>query len=79
MILTWGKIAAFGSLLTLVAVAPYLLGMGSLLSNAGLQSAGIEGTHRVMNLAVGAVKALVPLTIGGALLFAFFQFAEEMA
>lgn len=79
MTVPWGKIAAFGSLLTLAGVAPYLLGMGNLLSNASIQSADIGGTYRMMNLAVGAVRALVPLTLGGALLFALFEFAEGIA
>lgn len=79
MTIPWGKIAACGSLLTVLVVAPYLLGMGSMLSNANIQSADIEGTYRMMNLAVGALKALVPLTLGGVLVFMFFQFTEEMA
>jgi hypothetical protein len=79
MTVPWGKIAAFGSLLTVLAAAPFLLGMGSLLSDTSIQSADIEGTYRMMNLAVGAIKALVPLTFGGVLVFAFFQFAGEMA
>ena len=79
MTVPWVKIAAFGSLLTVLAVAPFLLGMGSMLSNASIQSADIEGTYRMMNLAVGAFKTLVPLTVGGVLVFAFFQFAGEMA
>lgn len=79
MTVPWGKVAAFGSLLTVLAVAPFLLGMGSMLSNTSIQSADIEGTYRMMNLAVGALKALVPLTVGGVLVFAFFQFAGEMA
>jgi hypothetical protein len=79
MTVPWGKIAAFGSLLTLVAVAPYLLGMGSILSNASIQTADIEGTYRIMNLAVGAVKAIIPLTVVGAFVFIFFQFSEAQA
>ncbi|GAB3422929.1 hypothetical protein GCM10027435_28180 [Haloparvum alkalitolerans] len=72
MTVHWGKIAAFGSLLTVLAVAPFLLEMGSILSNASIQSEDIESTYRMMNLAVGALKALVPLTLGGVLVFAFF-------
>ncbi|QPV64495.1 hypothetical protein I7X12_07755 [Halosimplex litoreum] len=79
MTVPWGKIATFGSLLTVLAVAPVLLGVGSMLSSVSIQSADIEGTYRMMNLAVGALKALVPLTIGGVILFAFFEFAGEMA
>lgn len=79
MTIPWGKIAAFGSLLTLVAVAPYLLGMESILSNASIQTADIEGTYRMMDLAVGAVKAMIPLTVVGAFVFLFFQFAEAQA
>lgn len=79
MTFPWGKIAAFGSLLTVLAVAPFLLGMGSMLSNLSIQSADTESAYRMMNLAVGALKTLVPLTLGGVLAFAFFQFAGEMA
>ena len=78
MTVPWGKIAAFGSLLTVLAVAPFLLGMGSMLSNASIQSADIEDTYRMMYLTVGTLKALIPLTLGGVLVFAFFQFAGEM-
>lgn len=79
MTIPWGKIAAFGSLLTVLAAAPFLLGMESMLSNTSIQSADIEELYQMMNLAAGALKALVPLTLGGILVFAFFQFAGEMA
>ncbi|WP_153952813.1 hypothetical protein [Halosegnis longus] len=79
MTVSWIKITAFGSLLTILAAAPFLLGMGSVLSNASVQGADVEGVYRVMNLAVGALKTLVPLTAVGALVLAFFQFAGGMA
>ena len=44
-----------------------------------IQCADIGDTYRMINLAAGALKALVPLTLGGVLVFPFFQFTGEMA
>jgi len=75
----WAYIAAFGSILTFIAVAPYLFGMVSITSSMSIQNASVEMVEQVVYLFAGLVLALVPLSVGGALLFAFFEFAEEMA
>ena len=75
----WAYIAAFGSGLTFFAVAPYLFGMMSITSSMGMGNANVEMVEQVIYLFAGGVMALVPLSIGGAFVFAFFQFAEEMA
>lgn len=79
MTIPWGKIAAFGSILTFIAVAPYLFGMMSITSSMSMQNADVAMVEQVVYLFGGAVKAMVPLTILGALVFAFFQFAEAQA
>jgi hypothetical protein len=43
-----------------------------------MQSSNVELVEQVVYLFAGALVALVPLSIGGVLLFAFFEFAEEM-
>jgi hypothetical protein len=75
----WAYIAAFGSLLTFLAVAPFLFGMVSISSSMSMQNADLAMINQLVYLFAGAVKALVPLTIGGAFLFAFFQFAGARA
>ena len=79
MTVPWGKIAAFGSLLTVLAVAPFLLGMVSITSSMSIQNADVAMVEQLVYLFAGAVKAMVPLTVVGAFVFVFFQFAGEMA
>ena len=79
MTVPWGKIAAFGSLLTFLAVAPYLFGMVSITSSMSMQNADVAMIEQVVYLFAGAVKAMVPLTVVGAFVFVFFKFAGEMA
>jgi hypothetical protein len=79
MTVPWGKIAAVGSILTFLAVAPYLFGMVSITSNISMQNADVAMFEQMVYLFAGAVKAMVPLTIGGTFVFGFFQFAEGMA
>ncbi|WP_153552447.1 hypothetical protein [Halomicrobium sp. LC1Hm] len=79
MTIPWGKIAAFGSLLTLLAVAPYLFGMVSITSSMSMQNADVAMLEQAVYLFAGAVKAMVPLTVVGAFVFVFFKFAGEMA
>jgi hypothetical protein len=79
MTVPWGKIATIGSVLTLLAVAPYLFGMVSITSNMSMQNADVVMVEQMVYLFAGAVKAMVPLTIGGAFVFVFFQFAESQA
>jgi len=79
MTVPWGKIAAFGSLLTFLAVAPYLFGMVSITSSMSMQNADVAMVEQMVYLFAGAVKAMAPLTVMGALVFVFFQFAGEMA
>jgi hypothetical protein len=75
----WGKIAAFGSVLTFIAVSPYLSGIIRITSRISMQSADVTMVEQLVYLFRGVVKAIVPLTVGGALLFVFFQFAGDMA
>jgi hypothetical protein len=75
----WAYIAAFGSLLTFLAVAPYLFGMIGITSSMSMQNADMAMVEQLVYLFAGAVKALVPLTIGGGFLFAFFQIARTRA
>jgi hypothetical protein len=79
MTVPWGKIAAFGSLLTLLAVAPYLFGMVSITSSMSMQNADMAMLEQVVYLFAGAIKTMVPLTVVGAFVFVFFNFAGEMA
>lgn len=79
MIVSWRKIAAFGSLLTFLAVAPYLFGMIGITSSMSMQNADVAMVEQLVYLFAGAVKAMVPLTVVGAFVFVFFQFAGEMA
>jgi len=79
MTVPWGKIAAFGSLFTFLAVAPYLFGMVSITSSMSMQNADVAMVEQLVYLFAGAVKAMVPLTVVGAFVFVFFQFAGEMA
>lgn len=79
MTLPWGKIAALGSLLTFLAVAPYLFGMVGITSSMGMQNTDVAMVEQVVYLFAGAVKAMVPLTVLGVLVFVFFQFAESQA
>lgn len=79
MTVPWGKIAAVGSILTFLAVAPYLFGMVSITSKISMQNADVAMFEQMVYLFAGAVKAMVPLTIGGAFVFGSFQFAEGMA
>lgn len=79
MTVPWGKIAAFGSLLTFLAVAPFLFGMINITSSMSMQNADVVMVEQVVYLFAGAVKAMVPLTVVGAVVFIFFQFAGEMA
>jgi hypothetical protein len=79
MTVPWGKIAAFGSLLTLLAVAPYLFGMVSITSSMSMQNVDVAMLEQVVYLFAGAIKAIVPLTVVGAFVFVFFNFAGEMA
>lgn len=44
-----------------------------------MQSADVTMVEQLVYLFRGVVKAIVPLTVGGALLFVFFQFAGDMA
>lgn len=79
MTVPWGKIAAVGSLLTFLVVAPYLFGMVSITSSMSMQNADVAMVEQLVYLFVGAVKVMVPLTVVGAFVFVFFQFAEAQA
>jgi len=75
----WAYIATLGSVIIFLAVAPFLFGMTGLMLNTSMETADVAMLEQAVRLFVGAVLALVPLSVGGAVLFAFFQFAEEMA
>jgi hypothetical protein len=75
----WAYIATLGSVITFLAVAPYLFGMTGLMLNTSMETADVAMLEQAVRLFVGAVLALVPLSFGGAVLFAFFQIAEEIA
>lgn len=75
----WGHMVNIRSILTVLAVAPFLLGMIVLAFNLSLQTAEPALVEQAVRLSVKAILALVPLTLGSMLLYAFFQFAEEMA
>ena len=79
MTIAWGKIAAFGSLLTFLCVAPFLFGIINITSSMSMQNADVVMVEQVVYLFAGAVKAMVPLTVVGAIVFISFQFAGEMA
>ncbi|WP_148263640.1 hypothetical protein [Halopiger xanaduensis] len=75
----WKPIAALGDILTILAVAPFILGMGWLLITTDVGTASPEMVEQAVRLGVGAMMALVPLSAGGVFLFAFFEFAEAQA
>ena len=75
----WAYIAALGSLLTLLAVLPFLMGMAGIALNLNMETASPEMIEHSIRLLLGAVMAIVPLSAGGVALFVVFQFAEEMA
>lgn len=52
--------------------------MAGMALNTSMETADVVILDQAVRLFVGAVLALVPLSLGGAVLFAFFQFAEEM-
>jgi len=79
MTIAWGKIAAFGSLLTFLGVAPFLFGIINITSSMSMQNADVVMVEQVVYLFAGAVKAMVPLTVVGAIVFIPFQSAGEMA
>jgi len=63
MTVPWGKIAAVGSTLTFLAVAPYLFGMVSITSSMSMQNADVAMVEQMVYLFAGAVKAMAPLTV----------------
>ena len=75
----WTGVSDIGDLLTLISVAPILLGMGFLVLKAGLFGANSTMLEQSVNLMVRGLLALVPLSVGGVFLYVFFQFADEMA
>jgi len=75
----WAGVSDIGDLLTLISVAPILLGMGFLVLKAGLFGANPTMLEQSVNLMVRGLLALVPLSVGGVFLYVFFQFADEMA
>lgn len=75
----WAEISEVGEFLTLVAVAPFMLGMGILALKAGLFGSDSAMLKQSVELFVGGLLAIVPLSLGGIIMFMFFQFAEEMA
>lgn len=75
----WAYIAAVGSVLTFLTVAPYLFGMVGLTMNMSIETADPAMLERAVRLMVGAIMALVPLSVGGIALFALFESAEAQA
>lgn len=77
MTVPWAKIAAIGVILSILTVSPFILkGLSHLPT---LATAGIEDVTLGAYLFAGGVKALVPVTIGGALLLIFFKVAADKA
>lgn len=62
----WRYVALACSILTLIALSPYLIGLIGVTVN--LQSADVSTLERVVYLFVGMILALVPLSIGGVIL-----------
>lgn len=75
----WDTIAAAGSVLTILAVAPFLLGMVGLALNFNMQTANLEMLAQVVNLFTTALLAMVPISFVGVIVVVFFQLSEEMA
>lgn len=75
----WAYIVSFGSIITFLGVAPYLFGMMRLTFSISMETADVAVVEQAVHLFVGAVLALIPLSIGGTFLFAVFEYAEEMA
>jgi len=75
----WAEISDIGDLLTLIAVSPFMLGMGVLVLKAGLFGSDPAMLKQSVELLVGGLLAIVPLSLGGILLSMFFEFAEERA
>lgn len=75
----WAYIAAFGSALTFIAIAPYLLGLAGLTMNLSLETTDPALLEQGVRLMMGALVAMVPLSFGGIALFVLFQVAEAQA
>ncbi|WP_224269185.1 hypothetical protein [Haloprofundus salinisoli] len=75
----WQLIAVLGSVMTFLAVAPFIFGMIGLAANMSIETATPTMLEQVVRLFVGALVAMVPMSVGGMALYAFFQFAESMA
>lgn len=75
----WESIAAVGKLLTVLAVAPSIIGMAWLLITTDIRTADPVMLEPGVNLMVSAMLALIPLSLGGMALFALFEFAEAHA
>jgi len=75
----WGYIAAIGTALTALTIAPFVFELAGLTLNTSMQSVGPATIEKAVRLMVAALLAIVPLSVGGMILFTIFQFAEEMA
>lgn len=75
----WGSIDAIGRMLVVVTVAPFLIGMVWVISNMGMNPESSELIIPLVELFVGGMMTLVPLTLGGIFLYAIFQIAAEHA
>ena len=75
----WAEISELGDLLTILAVAPFMIAMGFIALSAGIFGAEPEMITKVVDLMVRGILALVPLSLGGILLAMLFKFAEERA
>jgi hypothetical protein len=75
----WEKIATVGTVLTALAVAPFLFGMVHLTSSMSTQNVDVTMVEQSIYLLVGAVTAIAPLTAVVAIFFVFFQYAEARA